>query len=150
MNDESDCFSSARATQRIALRRSACLTAASFVFALLAGVCVHLVAAPRGASLAGVATLAALWLVARAHARRQPVALGFEPGGIAAHDRAGRAVVHGAVAGCMHWAGRLLVISIRPHGGGRPVRIVVTRDALGAEVFRECAVRVRQAAHSFL
>ncbi|GLU32375.1 RNA polymerase subunit sigma [Trinickia caryophylli] len=150
MNDESGCFSSARATQPLALRRSPFLAAATFSFALLAGVCVHLVAAPRGASLAGAATLAALWLAARAHARRQPAALVFEPGGIAAHDLEGRAVVHGAIAGCMHWAGRLLVISVRPHGGGRAVRIVVASDALGAEAFRECAVRVRQAAHSFL
>ncbi|KAF1056151.1 MAG: hypothetical protein GAK41_00155 [Burkholderia gladioli] len=72
-------------------------------------------------------------LARKTSARRVPCALRLEPGtgALAAYDRSGRRLAHGAVVRCTHWADRLLVLEIaREHG--RPVPFVVPTAISGA------------------
>lgn len=119
-------------------------------FSVVAALGVHSVVAPRAGEAAAlvfaVALFAALLLAARIQARAQPAALAIGPDGIAAYDAAGRMLAHGRIAGSAQWAGRLLVIALAPHEGGRGVPVVLAADSLRREAFRELAVRARQAA----
>ena len=138
------------ASRRIALRRSVAVRAATFAFALVAALALGSVVLPRGGDAAAVAlaaaTFGALTLAALAHERRQPAALGLEPDGVVAYDRAGGVVLRGRIAGCAQWADRLLMMAVLPHGGARAAPLLVAADALPAEAFRELAVRARHAA----
>ncbi|WP_339385763.1 RNA polymerase subunit sigma [Burkholderia sp. Ac-20379] len=85
-------------------------------------------------------------LARKTSARRVPCALLLEPGTgmLAAYDRSGRRVAHGAVVRCMHWADRLLVLEIACEHG-RPVPFLVPADAIAPRVFRALSVFGRRA-----
>lgn len=138
----------------IALRRSPAVCAATLAFALVAALGLHAVLAPLAGGSAGLALslagFAVLVLAALAHARRQPAALGLEPGGVAAYDREGGILLRGPITGCAQWANRLLVIAVKPAGRARAASLLVAADALDPETFRALAVRVRHAAHRHL
>jgi hypothetical protein len=138
-----------RAAQRIALRRSFVMRAALTVFVLMATWAVYTVAAPQwGAWQAAPLTLAvAAWLTlcALRHERAQPVALKTGGDGLSAWDRAGRLLVHGRIAGCSQWSNRLLILALVQEDGRRR-SLLLTADALPADVFRELSVLGRRGA----
>ncbi|MFL9916795.1 hypothetical protein PQR75_15670 [Paraburkholderia fungorum] len=101
-----------------------------------------------GASQAVPLTLAVwalLTLCAVKHEHAQPVALKIGPHGLSAWNRAGSLLMHGRIAGCSQWSGRLLVLALAPdHGRSRT--LLLPADALPASVFRELAVLGRRGA----
>ncbi|MCC8403749.1 hypothetical protein LJ655_17940 [Paraburkholderia sp. MMS20-SJTN17] len=149
-----------RATQRIALRRSVALRAATGAFVLVASIAVYTCLASRlGAGQAASLTFALAALLALCAARcdaAQPAALRFAMGEISVWNRAGALLARGRVVGCAQWSGRLLVLSLESKRGQRRgtalkphIRtrfILLAADALPPTVFRELSVLSRRAA----
>jgi hypothetical protein len=149
-----------RATQRIALRRSAALRAALGAFVLIATLAVHgCLAAHLGTWRAAPLTFAAAALLGLCAARydaAQPVALQIGPDGLSAWNGAGVLLAQGRVAGCAQWANFLLVLVLQPEGRGTRApstgfraeasTLLLPADALATPVFRELSVLGRRAA----
>ncbi len=138
-------------TQPVALRASPTLRVvlAAFVAlcAVAAGAAAASFAGKGGAVFVGLLTVAMLASVAReTSARRVPGALLIEPetSALAAYDRSGQRVAHGAVVRCTHWADRLLVLAIVRERGG-VASFVVPADAVDARMFRALSVLGRRA-----
>ncbi|EEA02377.1 hypothetical protein BH160DRAFT_2352 [Burkholderia sp. H160] len=148
------------ATQRIALRRSVALRAATGAFVLIVTLAVYTCLAPRlGALQAAPLTLALtalLALCAAKHDAAQPIALHIAMDEISAWNSAGALLARGRVVGCAQWSDRLLVLALEPKGGQRrgpalrPHRhtrtMLLAADALPPTVFRELSVLGRRAA----
>lgn len=137
------------ARQRITLRRSVAMRAASGFFVLTATLAVYTcLASHLGAWQAlplTFAVLALLALCAVQHERAQPVALKLGPDGLSAWGSAGNLLAQGRIAGCSQWSDCLLVLALAPdHGRSRT--LLVAADALPEPVFRELAVLGRRGA----
>jgi len=140
---------SERAPQRIALRRSFAMRAASAVFIATASAAVYgCLSSWLGAWQALPLTLAAFALLALGsvrYDRAQPVALTVGRESLAAWGRAGILLAQGRIAGCAHWGDRLLVLVLKPEEG-RSHTLLVPADTVPPAVFRELAVRARRRA----
>lgn len=143
--------SEGRPPRRIALRRSLAVRLASLCFALVCTAAVHFTAAAHLGAIAAVwlagAAFAALGLSFVRYERGQPVLLELTVEGMAAYDRAGRALLQGRIVGAAQWAERLLVLAVAGADGRRTKTVVVAADAVDAAAFRELAVRGRHAAY---
>jgi hypothetical protein len=137
--------------QRIALRRSVALRAATLGFALVATLSVYASAAPRCGFLQAIGlaavTLVVLMLGMLAHERRQPISLKIGPDGIAALDRAGAILHAGRIVGQMQWPRLILILELAARDGkGRARPLLIPADSVSAESFRELAVKARHGA----
>ncbi|WP_310796116.1 protein YgfX [Paraburkholderia fungorum] len=137
------------AAQRITLRRSFAMRAASGVFILIATLAAYRCFASHLGTWQAAPLTFAVWvlltLCAVKHEQAQPVALKIGPDGLSAWNRAGGLLTQGRIAGCSQWSGRLLVLALVPdHGRART--LLLAADALPARVFRELAVLGRRGA----
>jgi hypothetical protein len=138
-----------RAARRIALRRSFVMRAALGAFVLIAIGAVYSVAAPQLGTWQSVpltlAIAALLALCAARHERAQPVALKIDRDGLSAWNGTGALLAQGRIAGCSQWSNRLLILALVQENG-RKRSLLLTADALPADVFRELSVLGRRGA----
>jgi hypothetical protein len=92
-----------------------------------------------------LAVAALIALCGARHERAQPVALKIGRDGLFAWDRAGALIVQGRIAGCSQWSNCLLILALVQEDGRRR-SLLLTADALPADVFRELSVRGRRGA----
>lgn len=92
-----------------------------------------------------LAVAALLLLGAIRYERAQPVSLKIGVDELSGWDAAGTLLLHGRIAGCSLWSGRLLILLLQPRAG-RMRTLLLPADSLPAPVFRHLSVLGRRAA----
>jgi hypothetical protein len=147
-----------RAPQRMTLRRSVVLRAASAAFSALAVGAVWSTLAPYWGNAQALpvacATLGALVLGAKRFERRQPTTLQQTADGVIAWDAQGRVLCDGPVVGAAQWTGSLLMLTVGVSGeNGKRLQVspkartrtlLISADSLPHEAFRSLAVLARR------
>jgi hypothetical protein len=133
---------------RIPLRPSLALLLAQAIGIGMATASVWTVLAPRLGALHAIppalAFLAACCVALAAWRRTQPAVIEIGPDSFVAYSRDGARLFQGRLAGAAQWGASLLALAVQ--AGKRRATVLVAADAIGAEAFRELAVRARSAA----
>ncbi|SAK42074.1 protein YgfX [Caballeronia ptereochthonis] len=140
-------------TPGVAMRPSRFLRGAMLGFASVAGASVFQCAFAHTeqvghAAVACAVTVAALGLASHRWLRARPAAISLHPDGLTLWSRGGD-VRRTRIAGCAHWSGRLLALTL-VCARGRRETLLVPADSVDADTFRQLAVQARRSAASHL